>query len=173
MGRTVSRDWPKERDLVVAMLAMAEKVANASCCPRAKHGCVITDTNFQVISYGYNGPPKRLPNECARPTEAGNCGCVHAEANAVAKAGRIDEPKFAFITGHPCEYCASLLLNSNVVAVTYSAGAHRAGLTAGVDRLSKAMIPHGRPFERRSTYIRTHQREIWETMMRISKGLQP
>ena len=115
----------KEEHLVNAMLVFASKVSEASKCPRAQHGCVLTDMNLQVISYGYNGPARGVANKCLRPDEPGNCGCVHAEANAVAKAGAWNEPKIAFITGTPCERCASLLLNANAQMVITMQDAHR------------------------------------------------
>lgn len=109
------------------MGGFATAVAEASPCNRAAVGCVLTTLDLQVISYGYNGVAAGLPNTCLRHGEeaVGNCGCVHAEQNAVAKAGQPDVPKIAFITMPPCERCASLLVNAGVVLVVYISDGHR------------------------------------------------
>ena len=129
----------KEGFLIEAMLVMAMKVSEASSCDRAAHGCVLTDLELQVLSYGYNGPPRGVGNKCLRPKEPGKCGCVHAESNAVAKAGGWGVKKIAFITGTPCELCAGLLLNTNVVCVITAAKAHR-DYPEGIEQLERAGV---------------------------------
>lgn len=119
------RTKPRQHILAAAMDTLANNVAEASPCNRAAVGCVLTTLDLQVISYGYNGPASGLANECMRPNEPGNCGCVHAEQNAIAKAGSPEVPKVAFITMPPCERCASLLVNAGVVMVVYSGTGHR------------------------------------------------
>lgn len=111
--------------LTRAMLRFAESVSYASKCNRARVGSVLTDLDFQVISYGYNGVAKNLPNRCLRPEAQGKCGCVHAEVNAVAKAGQPGVEKIAFITMPPCEMCASVLVNNDVKLVVLAGGGHR------------------------------------------------
>ena len=121
------RTIPRLTVLANAMAGLASAVAEASPCNRAAVGCVLTTLDLQVISYGYNGVAKGLPNQCLRHGEeaVGNCGCVHAEQNAIAKAGSPDLPKIAFITMPPCERCASLLVNAGVVMVAYASEGHR------------------------------------------------
>ena len=47
---------------------------------------MITSTDFRkVLAVGYNGNATGLANSCDRD-EAGNCGCLHSEENAVIKA---------------------------------------------------------------------------------------
>lgn len=110
-----------------AMGAFAQAVAEASPCARAAVGCVLTTLDLQVLSYGYNGVAAGLPNTCLRhgADAQSRCGCVHAESNAIAKAGRPEVPKVAFITMPPCESCASLLVNAGVVLVVYVTQGHR------------------------------------------------
>lgn len=121
------RTTPRLTVLANAMSTLAASVAEASPCNRAAVGCVLTTLDLQVVSYGYNGVAKGLPNQCLRHGEiaVGNCGCVHAEQNAVAKAGSPDLPKIAFITMPPCERCASLIVNAGVVMVCWATQGHR------------------------------------------------
>lgn len=138
------RTVPKEVLLIHVWAATAAEVAKVGACERAQVGCVLTPPDLSLpIGIGYNGPASGLPNRCARPDEPGNCGCVHAEANAVIKAPV--GPKWAFITIPPCERCAALLVNAGVEAVVYNGEPHREGLMAGLDLLDSLGIPHGTP----------------------------
>lgn len=97
---------------------MALVVARRSACKRLHVGAIITDYDMtQVISMGYNGPEKGGPNECRGQGE-GNCGCLHAELNALVKAPH-GQPSIMFCTHSPCLTCAGYMANSSVVRVVY------------------------------------------------------
>ena len=101
-------------------LNIALLVGPLSTCYRLRVGCVLTDlTMEQVMGYGYNGNAAGLPNTCERE-EPGNCGCVHAEVNAIMKAGRGE--KLAFATAAPCPACAKAYVNAGVRRVFYLPG---------------------------------------------------
>src|SRR3954449_1465085 len=102
-------------------LQLARTLARRSTCKRLQVGTVITSTDFRkVLAVGYNGNATGLPNTCDRE-EAGNCGCLHSEENAVINC---DAPRFldkyVFVTHLPCVQCAKRLINlGNVKAVFY------------------------------------------------------
>lgn len=102
-------------------LDLARTLARRSTCKRLQVGTVITSTDFRkVLAVGYNGNATGLPNSCDRE-EAGNCGCLHSEENAVINcdAPRSTE-KVAFVTHLPCVACAKRLINlGNVKRVIY------------------------------------------------------
>ena len=102
-------------------MSMAALLSQRSTCARLKVGCVITSDDYRyVYSIGYNGNAQGLPNRCDSE-KVGNCGCVHAEANAVinCNAPRSAE-KIVFCTDLPCATCAKYLVNlGGVVAVHY------------------------------------------------------
>lgn len=100
------------------LMQMCHSLATMSCCERGMHAAIITDKNLQILSAGYNGPARRLFNGCKRPLVSGNCGCIHAEANAIAQL-RGGDPWFIFCTGAPCEACAQLLVNIGIRVVVY------------------------------------------------------
>ena len=102
-----------------AMMGFARDLATCSHCERGSHGCVLADENMQVLSYGYNGVASGLDNRCLHPTEPGRCGCVHAEANALAKE-RVRPAFYAFTTGSPCANCAQMLINAGVRRIVYA-----------------------------------------------------
>lgn len=91
---------------------LAHALAMRSTCRRLNVGTVITSTDYRkVLAVGYNGNATGLPNRCDRD-EAGNCGCLHSEENAVINC---DSPrameKVVFVTHLPCVACAKRLIN--------------------------------------------------------------
>lgn len=93
-------------------MALAQSLAERSTCRRLNVGTVITSTDYRkVLAVGYNGNAAGLPNTCDRH-EAGNCGCLHSEENAVINC---DSPrameKHVFVTHLPCVACAKRLIN--------------------------------------------------------------
>lgn len=141
----MSRSVPKEVLLIEVWANCATELSRVGACERAHVACILTPPDLSLpVGVGYNGPASGLPNQCARPTEVGNCGCVHAEANACIKAPV--GPKWAFITIPPCERCAAMLVNAGVECVVYvNESAHREGLHAGMELLDALGIPHGTP----------------------------
>lgn len=102
-------------------MRLAFLLSERSTCQRMGVGTVITSTDYRkVLAVGYNGNASGLPNKCDRD-EAGNCGCLHSEENAVINC---DTPrnieKCVFVTHCPCSACAKRLINlGNVVKVFY------------------------------------------------------
>lgn len=102
------------------MLQIAEVVGRRSTCGRKHVGCVITDLELTtILSIGYNGQPRGLDNGC-QSLKAGECGCVHAEMNALLKAPYDRGPLVMFCMLSPCETCAKLILNSAVKQVHFA-----------------------------------------------------
>ena len=101
---------------------LAFSFARRSTCKRLHVGTVITTTDYRkVLSVGYNGNASGLKNTCDRD-EAGNCGCLHSEENAIINC---DSPrataKHVFVTHLPCTGCAKRLINlGGVTKIFYS-----------------------------------------------------
>ena len=93
-------------------MEFAVSIAKRSTCKRLQVGTVITSADYRkVLAVGYNGNASGLPNTCDRD-EAGNCGCLHSEENAVINCDvpRATE-KIVFVTHLPCPMCAKRLIN--------------------------------------------------------------
>jgi dCMP deaminase len=100
-------------------MRMAEELAKRSTCARLQVGTVITDANLEnVVSIGYNGNARGFPNRCDSD-EAGKCGCIHSEMNALVKSPGQLRDKVAFVTASPCVMCAKLMVQANVAHVFY------------------------------------------------------
>ena len=94
-------------------MRFAEDISERSTCKRRSVGCCITTTDYKrVLSVGYNGNASGLKNGCDKHEAQGNCGCLHAEENAIinCSAGpHID--KIVFSTVLPCIMCAKRIIN--------------------------------------------------------------
>jgi dCMP deaminase len=102
-------------------MRMAEELAKRSTCARARVGTVITDAALSnVLGIGYNGNASGLPNRCDS-SDAGRCGCIHSEMNALVKAPGSVRDKVVFVTMSPCPMCAKLIIQSGVTHVFYRA----------------------------------------------------
>lgn len=86
-----------------------------STCKRYSVGAITCDEDFtRIYSIGYNGPPKGLPNDGCLG-DVGNCGCVHAEMNAISKGSG----PVLISTVLPCVLCAGLIINCDVKTLYY------------------------------------------------------
>ena len=105
--------------MIQVYLGFANLVSQRSTCKRLQVGAVITTADMeQVLALGYNGNAKGFPNECDSD-EPGQCGCIHAEVNALIKCGKKDGSKLLFTTVSPCKHCAKLIINSGFTDVYY------------------------------------------------------
>lgn len=115
MTNTIERARPTREQ---TMMRIAEVLSERSTCNRLQVGCVVTDSEMQQVWIGYNGQGAKLPNRC-RSLEPGECGCVHAEINAVIKAPGLVAAKRLFTTVAPCNDCASAILNGGIFIVYF------------------------------------------------------
>jgi dCMP deaminase len=123
--------------LFEVFMRMAEELAKRSTCSRLQVGSVITDANLElVVAIGYNGNVRGFPNQCDSD-EAGKCGCIHSEQNALVKARGDLRNKVAFITASPCVNCAKLMVQANVSHVFFR-NAYRD--PSGLEVLQKAGV---------------------------------
>jgi len=104
-----------------ALTSIGDELAKLSACKRLQVGAIIFPVDCSAIySIGYNGPSKGLSNDLCTGEE-GDCGCVHAEANAVVKFNNdLAKPSILYTTKLPCKSCAALILNcTNIIGVIW------------------------------------------------------
>lgn len=132
-------------------MRLAYSLAARSTCKRLHVGAVVVSPDYsRVYGIGYNGNAQGMPNTCDSD-EPGNCGCLHAEDNALLKTnGGAEVPKIIFVTHAPCLYCAKRMINKGGVIQVYYAEQYRSdtGLVilkkAGIS-VSKLSIPADSP----------------------------
>jgi len=104
-------------------MELALGLAKRSTCARLSVGAVIVSTDFRkVYAVGYNGNVTGGANDCDRHGEeaVGNCGCLHAECNAVINCDTArHHDKLVFCTHLPCVNCAKMLINLGGVRAVY------------------------------------------------------
>lgn len=92
-------------------MSFVEDLASLSTCKRAQVGAIVIPPNYsQIYSIGYNGPPRGTDNSSCT-NRKGECGCVHAEANAMIKLRAEVEGLTLLTTTSPCVHCAGLIIN--------------------------------------------------------------
>lgn len=117
-----SERWNNKR-LVFAQFAT--DLSTLSTCKRAQVGCVVFPRDFsEVLAIGYNGPPRGLSHDRCNGMP-GRCGCVHAEANAIAKLSTRERDLVMLSTTSPCTSCASLIVNCGRISVVDYITAYR------------------------------------------------
>lgn len=116
------------------MVELAKVVALRSTCIKRAVGAVVFDTDGQVVSTGYNGPPSGQPHCIDVPCKAIGmkapeshlaCRASHAEENALLRAGRKAKGGTLAITTTPCYNCAKMIVNSGINVI----------ITAEINRL--------------------------------------
>lgn len=86
--------------------------------PRTKVACIILSRESVILSTGYNGMPRGLPEVWEQPAK--DLYVVHAETNAVYNAARVGAcltDSIAVVTLFPCLSCAKALVQSGVRTV--------------------------------------------------------
>ena len=113
-------------------------LAERATCDRLRVGAIVTDEDMlQVLGIGYNGNAAGLPNACDSADRPGQCGCLHAELNALLKSPGTLPNKVLFCTHAPCVACAKAAINARVSRVFYL---HEYRNTEGVKTLMKAGV---------------------------------
>ena len=123
---------PKQIDLDVTYLRMADEWAQLSKAVRRKVGCLIVKDD-QIISDGYNGTPAGFDNTCEFVNEGfldraenklqTKPEVLHAESNALmklAKSTNSSKDSTIYLTMSPCFDCAKLIIQAGVIRVVYS-----------------------------------------------------
>lgn len=120
-------------------LDIAAAVAARSTCVRRQYGAVIVK-NDMIISTGYNGSARGWMNCCdtgkcwreehniPHGQQYEKCHAVHAEANAIISASRLDmmgstlylagfEDGERIADPRPCEMCQRMIENAGIICV--------------------------------------------------------
>ena len=126
----------KEEQEAIRYIAEAAKIAQQSCCLRAKCGSVLVDLNGNIIGRGFNSPPLNEPLEvCIKDSlpadfKSDKTCCIHAEQRALNEAlknhpdeipgsrmyfTRIDQNNQPVRSGKPyCTMCSKMSLDAGV-----------------------------------------------------------
>ena len=101
---------------------MVSVVAERSTCARRAVGAIITTEEGEILSTGYNGPPRGLPHCIDTPCagrydpkgDTTRCEAVHAEINALLQCKRFDLMHTLYVSCTPCFKCALTIANTRI-----------------------------------------------------------
>jgi dCMP deaminase len=101
------------------MSDLAALVATWSKDPSTGVGAVIVDAKNRVVSLGYNGFPRCVPDsdEALLNRDEKLRRTIHAEENALLFAGRSVEGCTIYVTHPPCARCAAKIIQSGIARV--------------------------------------------------------
>jgi dCMP deaminase len=91
---------------------VAIEISKMSRCNRAKVGALLVKNN-NIISYGFNGTPSGFCNIC----ETHNITkkeVIHAEVNAILKAGKDSIGSDLYLTLSPCIDCCKIIKQAGI-----------------------------------------------------------
>ncbi|ATW69379.1 dCMP deaminase [Streptomyces phage Manuel] len=124
--------------------------ADEAKCTRRQVGAVLVKDGH-IISTGYNGTPSGRPNctegGCPRGKltydevpggmdyNAVPCTGIHAEANALLRAGSRAVGCVLYVNHEPCQQCRNLILGAGVSTVFYRDGAGESWLRLAAEEL--------------------------------------
>lgn len=116
-------------------MAIAQVVASRSVCLRHKIGAVIANEDRQLLSTGYNGPPRGMKHCAARGgcirhrdsipsgTRQEYCFGLHAEQNAIVQAAREGIRLLGstlYCSYQPCSLCARMIVNAGIKKIYFT-----------------------------------------------------
>ena len=129
-------------------MEVARVVARRATCPRLAVGAVLVRGNL-LVALGYNGAPRGMPHctdvGCRMVEEGGEPHChraVHSEVNSILNAaleGRSTRGTTLYVTAHPCERCALLIVQAGVERVVWGAE-YRGGGAADLLRSGGVLV---------------------------------
>lgn len=104
-------------ELNLIYMKVAIELSYMSRCKRKKVGALLVkDKN--IISYGFNGTPSGFCNDCEINGVTKN-EVIHAETNAILKAGIQSIDSILYVTLSPCIECCKLLKQAGIKKVYF------------------------------------------------------
>lgn len=121
-------------------LLLAEAYSKKAACSRSMVGAVILDDDHEFVAGGFNGTPRKtlecIHGGCPRgmltyeqiaehadyDRGPGRCTAVHAEMNALLRAGKSARGATMYVTREPCPGCAKHVRAAGIRRVVWPGG---------------------------------------------------
>jgi dCMP deaminase len=113
------------------LVEMAQSLSKRAACTRRQVAALVVDLDGRIVASGYNGTPagevncsdggcprgKMTYEELAAFSSYDNCNGIHAEANALLRAGERARGATLVVTCEPCHECARLVKAAGISQV--------------------------------------------------------
>lgn len=96
-------------------MSIAFEISKMSRCKRAQVGALLVKEK-NIISYGFNGTPAGFCNECEE-NNITKKEVIHAEVNAILKAGKQSIGSDLYLTLSPCIDCCKIIKQAGIKKV--------------------------------------------------------
>lgn len=90
-------------------------------CPRGQHYQIKANPPRCACGKDWVCPDASTPNS-SYDSGPGTCIAIHAEANALLRAGREASGAIMYVTGEPCDGCFKLIKGAGVISVIWPGG---------------------------------------------------
>ena len=104
-------------------MALTFVIAQRSIDPNTKHGTVVVGEGNEILSIGYNSPPRGcIDGDIPLESPEKYIYMIHSEDNAIINAARIGvslKNSTFYITGHPCARCFRSIVNAGAKRILY------------------------------------------------------
>ncbi len=114
------KKYTKSETLDRVYLNIAGEISQLSKCNRKKVGAIIVK-NDNILSFGYNGTPMGLCNDCEKDGVT-KWQVLHAESNAISKVAKTTQSSQGstlYCTLSPCDECSKLIIQAGITRVVY------------------------------------------------------
>lgn len=101
-------------------IEMAKLVGSWNKNESTKVGAIIVDTDFRVISTGFNGFPRGVNDEIIEDRDRKLMRTIHAEENAILFARRELKDCSIYINYPPCASCTAKIIQVGIKRIIHS-----------------------------------------------------
>lgn len=117
----IKKEQDRKRKWDIRFLDLCDHISLWSRDPSTKTGCVIVDNQNRVISIGYNGFPRGVPDkeEWYADRERKYYLVCHADRNALDNAPCDVLGMTMYITDHPCSECQKSIIQKGIKRVVW------------------------------------------------------
>lgn len=109
----------RQQQFQATYMEIAYQISKLSYCQKRRVGAVIVN-NGNIVGFGFNGAVSGMPNICEDDEGADErTKDIHAEINALLKAGVLARGGAMYTTTYPCGNCTAVMAQAGIKEIYY------------------------------------------------------